>query len=173
MIPGVILAGGASSRMGRAKALLPTANEGQTFLSQLVGTLWAGGVDDVVVVVSSLSGDVERALSKESLSYRLVVNHQPERGQMSSVLTALAAIDRPGVTGMLVTLVDMGRLYDQPPALNTVILLCLAGRCSTTCDGPINPSDSNPSSVLMRRPLSMFPLMTQVHSSILMTPKIT
>ena len=107
MIPGVILAGGASSRMGRAKALLPTANEGQTFLSQLVRTLWAGGVDDVVVVVSSLSGDIERALSKESLSCRRVVNHQPERGQISSVLTALAAIDRPGVTGMLGTLVDV------------------------------------------------------------------
>lgn len=107
MIPGVILAGGASSRMGLAKALLPTADEGQTFLSQVVRTLWSGGVDDVVVVVSSLSGDVERALSEESLSSRLVVNHNPERGQMSSVLTALAAIDRPGVTGMLVTLVDV------------------------------------------------------------------
>ena len=65
---------------GLAKALLPTADEGQTFLSQVVRTLWSGGVDDVVVVVSSLSGDVERALSEESLSSRLVVNHKPERG---------------------------------------------------------------------------------------------
>ena len=97
MIPGVILAGGASSRRGLAKALLPTADEGQTFLSQVVRTLWSGGVDDVVVVVSSLSGDVERALSEESLSSRLVVNHKPERGQMSVSYTHLTLPTTPYV----------------------------------------------------------------------------
>ena len=107
MIPGVILAAGTSSRMGRAKTLLPTGVDGQTFLSRLVATLWAGGVDDVVVVTSSLSGEVECVLEGMSLSSRLVKNPHPERGQLSSSISALTAIDRPGVTGMLVALVDI------------------------------------------------------------------
>ncbi len=107
MIPGVILAAGASSRIGRPKALLPTGIEGETFLSRLVETLWAGGVDDVVVVASTQSGDLERALAGVSRAPRVVDNLHPERGQLSSVRVALAAIDKPGVSGMLLALVDV------------------------------------------------------------------
>jgi CTP:molybdopterin cytidylyltransferase MocA len=38
---------------------------------------------------------------------RLVINQRYESGQLSSLLAGLAAIDRPGVTGMLLTLVDV------------------------------------------------------------------
>ena len=107
MIPGVILAAGASSRIGRPKALLPTGIEGETFLSRLVETLWAGGVDDVIVVASTQSGDIERALAGVSRAPRVVDNLHPERGQLSSLWVALAAIDKPGVSGMLLTLVDV------------------------------------------------------------------
>ena len=107
MIPGVVLAAGASSRMGRPKALLPARVEGLTFLSQLVETLWAAGLDDVLAVVSDQSGDVEPALSRLSRPPRVVHNQHPEQGQISSLLAALAAINRPGVSAMLVTLVDV------------------------------------------------------------------
>ena len=111
MVPGVILAAGASSRMGRPKALLPTATPGETFLSRLVGALAGGGLDDVVIVVGRLpdpdEADLARALDELPPFVRPVQNPDPARGQLSSLQTALAVIDHPGVTGMLVTLIDL------------------------------------------------------------------
>lgn len=107
MIPGVVLAAGAATRMGRVKALIPTAVAGETFLSRIVTTLDAAGVDDVVVVLAPGADDVRRAVLTLPILARLVENPHPERGQLSSVLAALAAIDHPGVSGMLVTPVDV------------------------------------------------------------------
>ena len=106
IIPGVILAGGRSSRMGRPKALLPIGGVGETFVSRLVATLRAGGVDDVLVVAGTEAEAIESALRRLVPAPRVVINPQPERGQLSSLLTGLGAVDRPGVGGMLVTLVD-------------------------------------------------------------------
>ena len=50
VIPAVVLAAGRSSRMGRAKATLPLG-DADTFLSRIVRTFLAAGVDDVIVVV--------------------------------------------------------------------------------------------------------------------------
>jgi len=111
MVPGVILAAGASSRMGRPKALLPTAAPGETFLSRLVGTLVAAGLDDLVLVVGRLSAPDEAELTRvlEALPpvVRAVENPDPSRGQLSSLQEGLAFIDHPGVRGMLVTLIDV------------------------------------------------------------------
>ncbi len=107
MVPGVVLAAGASSRMGRPKALLPTGVPGETFLSRIVGTLEAAGLDDLVVVVGEGRPDLARAVAGLPGLVRPVLNPDPSRGQLSSLLAALAVVDRPGVTGMLVTLVDV------------------------------------------------------------------
>jgi molybdenum cofactor cytidylyltransferase len=107
MVPGVVLAAGASSRMGRPKALLPTGVPGETFLSRIVGTLEAAGLDDLVVVVGGGRPDLARAVADLPGLVRPVLNPDPSRGQLSSLLAALAVVDRPGVTGMLVTLVDV------------------------------------------------------------------
>jgi molybdenum cofactor cytidylyltransferase len=107
MVPGVVLAAGASSRMGRPKALLPTGVSGETFLSRIVGTLQAAGLDDLVVVVGEVPPDLARALDALPGLVRPVVNPDPSRGQLSSLLAGLAVVDRPGVVGMLVTLVDV------------------------------------------------------------------
>jgi molybdenum cofactor cytidylyltransferase len=108
MVPGVILAGGASSRMGRPKALLQIRD--RTFLESIVGTLRAGGVDDVLVVTGSHDLEIRECLaaSADRLGdVRVAQNPIPDRGQLSSILAALAAVDRPGVGAMLVTLVDL------------------------------------------------------------------
>ncbi len=107
MIPGVILAGGASSRMGRPKALLPIGTEGETFLSRVAATLRAANLDDVLVVVSPDLLEMSSRLPPGAPPLGVVVNTHPERGQLSSLLAALRVVDRPGVNAMLVTLVDV------------------------------------------------------------------
>ncbi len=108
MIPGVVLAGGASSRMGgRPKALLPTGRGDETFLMRVVSTLRMGGVDDVVVVAGRHAAVIGQAAELLVAPVRVLRNPAPERGQLSSLLVALRAVDHPGVRAMLVTLVDL------------------------------------------------------------------
>ena len=108
IVPGVILAGGRSSRMGRPKALLPV-DERDTFVSRLVRTLRAAGVAEVVVVAAA-DGPVDAiraALAGVDPPPRLQLNPDASRGQLSSLLTGLEAVDRPGVDALLMTLVDV------------------------------------------------------------------
>ena len=108
LIPGVVLAGGASSRMGgRPKALLPTGRGDETFLARIVSVLREGGVDDVVVVAGYHEEAIGRAANLMAVPVRVLRNPAPERGQLSSLLVGLNAVDRPGVGAMLVTLVDL------------------------------------------------------------------
>ena len=108
MIPGVVLAGGASSRMGgRPKALLPTGHGNETFLARIVAALRKGGVDDVVVVAGYHVEAIVHAANLLASPVRVLHNPAPEHGQLSSLLVALKAIDHPGVGAMLVTLVDL------------------------------------------------------------------
>ena len=106
VIPAVVLAAGASSRMGRPKANLPLA-DGHTFLSAIVSTLLDAGIDDVMVVVGHEAETIVSAFSGTTLAARFVRNPDFSRGQLSSILAGLRAIDRPGVTAMLLTLVDV------------------------------------------------------------------
>jgi CTP:molybdopterin cytidylyltransferase MocA len=105
MIPVVVLAAGKSTRMGRTKALLPL--DGDTFVSRIVGTFRAAGVEDVVVVVGHDADRVAGVLGAMDPPPRVVFNPGYETGQLSSILAGLRAIDRPGVTAMLMTLVDV------------------------------------------------------------------
>src|SRR5262245_16406704 len=106
VIPAVVLAAGLSTRMGRPKALLPLTDD-DTFITRIIRSFLDAGVDDVVVVLGHEAEAVTDAIVKSGLAARLVVNRAYESGQFSSVLAGLAAIDRPGVTAMLLTLVDV------------------------------------------------------------------
>jgi CTP:molybdopterin cytidylyltransferase MocA len=105
MIPAVVLAAGKSTRMGRTKALLPLGDE--TFVSRIVHTFRAAGVEDVVVVVGHDADLVARALRAMDPAPRVILNPDYESGQLSSILAGLRAVDRPGVAAMLMTLVDV------------------------------------------------------------------
>lgn len=112
MVPGLILAAGRSSRMGRPKALLPCGHGGASFLDTVVAVLAAGGLDDVVVVGKTgdgaLRAEVERVgAGSAGLRLRYAANPDAESGQLSSVLAGLRLADRPGVPGVLVIPVDM------------------------------------------------------------------
>ena len=51
MIPGIVLAAGDSSRMGRPKALLSIGPDGESFLHRIARVLREGGVEEVLVVL--------------------------------------------------------------------------------------------------------------------------
>lgn len=107
VIPGIVLAAGRSSRMGRTKALLPIGQH-DTFLSRVTRTLRDGGVEEVIVVVGA-DADADRiraAMAREKMPARVVENPDYEQGQITSLIAALRTIDRPGVTAALVTLID-------------------------------------------------------------------
>jgi len=84
VIPGIILAAGASSRMGRPKALLSW--NGETFLARLQRVL--GSVCQPVVTVLGYHYDSVRP----EVQGDVAVNCDPSRGQLSSLQTGLRAI---------------------------------------------------------------------------------
>jgi len=86
VIAGIILAAGASSRMGTPKALLDY--RGETFLDRLIRIL--GAICDPVIVTLGYHADAIRAASHGRA--RFVENPVPSRGQLSSLQTALAEI---------------------------------------------------------------------------------
>ena len=103
-LPGVVLAAGASSRMGRPKALLPTGESGLPFVRVICDALTAAGVSPLVVVTrAELAGPIAAVLP----GIALVVNPDPDRGQLSSLLLGLDALGTHDA--VLVTLVDLPR----------------------------------------------------------------
>ena len=107
MLAALILAAGASARMGSPKALLHD-REGRTFVARLVHAFASAGVLDIVVVSGDSHEAVVRALDAErsSLAVRIARNADPGRGQLSSLWVGLDAID-PLTEGVLVTPVDV------------------------------------------------------------------
>lgn len=112
MIPAIVLAAGASSRMGRPKATLPLP-DGDTFLTRIVRTFLAAGVEDVVVVIGHRAEEIAASLSESGLPVRFIRNEAHEEGQLSSLIAGLQVVDRPGVTAALVTLVDVPLVSPQ------------------------------------------------------------
>jgi CTP:molybdopterin cytidylyltransferase MocA len=106
MVRAVVLAAGASSRMGRPKAALPLTDRADTFLSRILGTLVAAGVPDIVVVTGAAPDPVHRAAGRLRRNVRFAHNERWPEGQLSSLLVGLAS--RPGdrIEAALVALVD-------------------------------------------------------------------
>jgi len=106
MIPGVILAAGRSTRMGRAKPLLPCGPDGESFVRRLARALCEGGVPHVLVVGRPEDHALRDEVAALPVPARFVENPGADAGQLSSVLAGLDAADVPGTRGLLVTPVD-------------------------------------------------------------------
>ncbi len=108
MIPGIVLAAGKSSRMGRPKPLLPAGPGGESVLERVTRVLLNGRVENVIAVLGSDAPAVQAAMPAwMAARVRFVENPDCERGQLSSLLVGLRAADRPGVRAVLVTLIDV------------------------------------------------------------------
>jgi molybdenum cofactor cytidylyltransferase len=107
MISAIVLAAGASTRMGQAKAALPIGTTGETVVARVVKTLVDGGVPRVVVVAGAHIDAVRHAMPSHEPRARLVEHPGWEQGQLSSLLSGLDAIDEPHLEAALVTLVDV------------------------------------------------------------------
>jgi molybdenum cofactor cytidylyltransferase len=109
MVRGIVLAAGASTRMGRTKAALPLADRADTFVHRLVRTALAAGIPDVVVVSGAHDAAVRAALGPVDRRVSVVTHAGWADGQLSSLLAGLGAVTRvrPSlVEAALVMLVD-------------------------------------------------------------------
>jgi CTP:molybdopterin cytidylyltransferase MocA len=107
MISGVVLAAGASTRMGQPKAALPFGQMGETILSRIVSTILAGGATEVVVVGGAHIDAVRHAMPVRETRARVIEHTGWQLGQLSSLLAGLAAIDDPLLAAAIVTPVDV------------------------------------------------------------------
>lgn len=108
MICAIVLAAGASSRMGQPKAGLPFGRTGDTVLSRIVSTILAGGAPRAVVVAGAHLDAVRRAMPSHEPRARVIEHAGWQHGQLSSLLAGLAAIDDPHLLeAVMVTPVDV------------------------------------------------------------------
>jgi molybdenum cofactor cytidylyltransferase len=102
LLAAVILSAGASSRMGRPKALLPY-REG-TFLEHLIEVTHHPRIG-VTRVVLGAGAEVIRALAKLEPS-TVVLNPEWEKGQLSSICVGLRSLEGMDLDGMVLCPVD-------------------------------------------------------------------
>src|SRR5262249_768807 len=101
-IAAIVLAAGESRRMGFPKALLPI--QGRTFVEHIVGRLTATRVDGIYVV---LGAHRERILAAVDVTHaQVVVNHDWELGQLSSLQAGLRALPHGEYDAAIMALVD-------------------------------------------------------------------
>jgi CTP:molybdopterin cytidylyltransferase MocA len=107
MLPGIVLAAGHSTRMGSPKALLP-GPDGRRFVTRIVHTLREAGIVELVVVTGRDHDAIVETLTRDmTRPPQILRNHDPSRGQLSSLWVAMDAVVRPDTEGILVTLVDV------------------------------------------------------------------
>jgi molybdenum cofactor cytidylyltransferase len=107
VIAAVVLAAGASSRMGRPKALLRDP-DGCPFVARIVRSIAGAGVQRIVVVTGEHHLGIAQALESERQEQLLLArNPDPARGQLSSLWTGMQALDGDQPDALLVTLVDV------------------------------------------------------------------
>ncbi|MGC1688211.1 MAG: nucleotidyltransferase family protein [Candidatus Acidiferrales bacterium] len=102
MIAAIILAAGESRRMGSPKALVPI--RGMTFVEHLVAATRHPRVGLTRIVLGAGAGDIRPRLNADAST--IVVNHEWEKGPLSSIQTGLRSLEGMEVEGALICPVD-------------------------------------------------------------------
>ena len=101
MLAAVILSGGASSRMGSPKALLPY--QGRPFLEHLLEVTSHREIGARRVVLGAHAEPIAKAVNLKA--DEVVINHEWEKGQLTSIQAAVRSLP-PGTEGILLCLID-------------------------------------------------------------------
>jgi molybdenum cofactor cytidylyltransferase len=101
MLAAVILSGGASSRMGSPKALHPY--QGRPFLEHLLEATSHPNIGVRRVVLGAHVEPIAKAVNLKA--DEIVINHEWEKGQLSSIQAALRSLPQ-GTDGILLCLID-------------------------------------------------------------------
>lgn len=101
-VAGLVLAAGASTRMGRNKMLLPI--DGEPLAVRAAGRALAAGLEPVIVVTGHESDKVEELLRETPC--RPVLNSDHEKGIQTSVRVGVDALE-DDVGALIVILADM------------------------------------------------------------------
>jgi molybdenum cofactor cytidylyltransferase len=101
MLASVILSGGASSRMGSPKALVPY--QGRPFLEHLLEVTAHREIGARRVVLGAHAEPISKAVDLKA--DEIVINHEWQKGQLSSIQAALRSLP-PGTDGILLCLID-------------------------------------------------------------------
>lgn len=101
MLAAVILSGGASSRMGSPKALLPY--QGRPFLEHLLEITARPEIGARKVVLGADADSIAKVIPLKA--HEMVINPNWEKGQLSSIQAAVRKLPA-GTDGMLLFLID-------------------------------------------------------------------
>jgi molybdenum cofactor cytidylyltransferase len=113
-VAGVLLAAGASARLGQPKQLL--AYRGQTLLRRAAETGMIAGLAPLVVVIGAEATAMRRELA--GLPVEIVENTRYREGQSTSLRAGLAALPRT-VEAVVLLLVDLPRV--DPPLVRALV----------------------------------------------------
>lgn len=102
MFGAVVIAAGASYRMGSPKALLKLSDK--TFLQHIVDVLRSAGVGEIVVVLGAEAEVIQGTMSW--FDGEIIMNRNWERGQLTSINAGIEALSKRDLEGALVWPVD-------------------------------------------------------------------
>jgi molybdenum cofactor cytidylyltransferase len=102
MIAAIILAAGESRRMGSPKALVPL--RGLTFVEHLLAATRHPRIGVTRIVLGAGADEIRGRLNAGDS--KIVVNHEWEKGPLSSIQTGLKSLDGTEVEGALICPVD-------------------------------------------------------------------
>jgi molybdenum cofactor cytidylyltransferase len=101
MLAAVILSGGASSRMGSPKALLPY--QGRPFLEHLLEVTAHGKIGVRRIVLGAAAESIAKTITLPA--EEVVINKDWEQGQLSSLQAAIRSLPE-GTDGLILCLID-------------------------------------------------------------------
>ena len=116
-VSAVILAAGTSTRMGRAKQLLPLG--GTTVLARTIENVRSAGLVEIVLVLGASAEAIRRQLPQSLLEgLKVVVNQAYAQGMASSLREGLSALD-PQTGAALIILGDQP--FIRPQTLHQIM----------------------------------------------------